>query len=123
MTMYTELLTVAWQTNAHDPAQDGVSRGDLLGRLLEMRALLDGAGTPVDTDGDGHTPTGVDRVANQLSYDVTLMALAATIGIGADPDLFVEPEAERRRLERALEAAGVAVAEMASQCSEGPDAR
>jgi len=123
MTMYTELLAAAWEANADDPSQGNVAPGDLLGRLLELRALIEGTGDPVNADGDGHAAKGMDRVANELSYDVTLMALAASVGIGADPDRFVDPEAERCHLERALEEAGVAVAEKAGRCTDCPDAR
>jgi len=121
--MYTQLLAAAWQADVDGPAPDNASSGDLLGRLLGLRPLIEAGGGPANTDQDGHPGKGGDLVANQLSYDVTLMALAATVGIDAGPDRFAEPVAERRRLERALGEAGVDVAEMASQRADCPDAR
>lgn len=106
--MYTQLLGAAWEEFAGEPTDDGATPGDLLVRLLDLWPVVQPGAKGRGSDGvPGPSSKGVDTVANHLGYDVTLMRLAATIGIEPDPTGFIDPTAGRRRLESALGEAGI----------------
>jgi hypothetical protein len=57
------------------------------------------------------TDWAASALANQVAYDVALIELAHTVGIGCDPDSFDQPELRRSELSRELAARGVQVHE------------
>lgn len=102
--MYGQLLAVALA----DGERDGQSEQDLLRELAHYRVRLMprwGVG------GGGPAVDAASSLAAQIDYDLTLLRLCQLRGIPCAPEGFGRPEPERHRLEKALSAAGVAVAE------------
>jgi|GEM_PF-6666571 len=120
--MYAQLLAAAWEDFLNDPEDDEATPGDLLAQLIELWPMVhperDGKN---DQDGDGHRPKGLGGVATELTYDVTLLRLASTVGIEPQPARFTHPVAERRRLERTLSAAGIDLDALESRANSESD--
>lgn len=96
--MYSELL--GGLCADVDPVQLPTSRDELVVILLQCRRRLNGHG--VD---QGHVMA--EDLALELDHDRMLLRLCSAMGIESDPTRFVNPLAERERLERLLRQAGV----------------
>lgn len=103
MSMYSELLamSVTIDDSAADPALPTEKR--LLDELAAQRDRLE-VEKAISPDRRSDAPT---RVASELQYDRTLLKLCRMHGIDCDVARFRQPARERRRLEQALQAAGV----------------
>jgi hypothetical protein len=98
MSMYSQLLASVLDHGAGDePTPD-----EALGQLILSRSRLAEAAS----SGSESAPVSI-ALADQLSYDVALIALATSIGIRCDVRRFERPEVERNRLEGALQSRGV----------------
>lgn len=98
--MYSELLRMS--LTGEDAAANAPREEQLLEELRERRRRMQ----------DGRLARRVDppsRVADELAYDRTLIKLCRLHSISCDAARFTRPPRERRRLEEALEAAGVDV--------------
>jgi hypothetical protein len=105
MSMYSELL--AMSLSADDAAVVAApGEKQLLEELREHRHRLQGPGTG---DGRSHRADASSHIATELGYDRALIKLCRLHAIPCDPARFTRPSQERRRLEEALEAAGVEV--------------
>ncbi len=118
--MYSQLLTAAWDEFADDPEYDGATSGELLARLLDLRAAVH-PGSDGEQGGDGLGPKGLDTMANELTYDLTLLRLASAVGIPAEPRRFTDPRSERRRLEGELSTSGVNLGELGGRARAESD--
>jgi hypothetical protein len=96
--MYSELL--CGLCSDVDPVQLPPSRDELVVILLQCRRRLHGHG--VDS---GHIMA--EDLALELDHDRMLLRLCTAMGIESDPTRFVNPLAERERLEGLLRRAGV----------------
>jgi hypothetical protein len=98
MSMYSELLGVLCADM--DPVQLPTSRDELVVILLQCRRRLHDHG--VDQE---HLLA--EDLALELDHDRMLLRLCAAMGIESDPTRFVNPLAERARLEALLRRAGL----------------
>jgi len=98
MSMYSELLCGLCADM--DPVELPASRDELVVVLLQCRRRLEG----LDPE-DGHLMA--EDLALELDHDRMLLRLCRALGIESDPSRFVNPLAERDRLERSLRQAGV----------------
>ena len=98
MSMYSELL--AGLCADVDPLPLPVSRDELVVILLQCRRRIAGHGD------DGEHIMAED-LALELDHDRMLLRLCRALGIESDPSRFVNPLAERDRLEQLLRLAGV----------------
>jgi hypothetical protein len=96
--MYSELLSGL--CSDMDPLQLPASRDELVVILLQCRRRLHGHGLD-----QGHVMA--EELALELDHDRMLLRLCAAMGIESDPSRFVNPLAERSRLEALLRSAGV----------------
>lgn len=104
MSIYSELLAISL-TLADDPVEAGASNEKrLLEELTECRDRLDTKGIAAS-----HRLDAPSRIATELQYDRALIKLCLLHEIACDAAAFTRPQHERRRLEEALEAAGVDV--------------
>ena len=98
MSMYSELLCGLCADM--DPLELPVSKEELVVVLLQCRRR------PLD-----HDPVGghllAEDLALELDHDHMLLRLCRGMGIESDPSRFVNPLAERDRLEKQLRLAGV----------------
>jgi hypothetical protein len=101
MSMYSELLCGLCADM--DPVELPTSRDQLVVVLLQCRRRL-----------HSHAADGVDQghimaedLALELDHDRMLLRLCHAMGIESDPSRFVNPLAERERLEGLLRSAGV----------------
>ncbi len=101
MSMYSELLTGLCAEM--DPLQLPASRDELVVILLQCRRRLHGHGL----DGLDHGTVMAEDLALELDHDRMLLRLCAAMRIESDPSRFVNPLAERSRLEALLRSAGV----------------
>jgi hypothetical protein len=100
MNMYSQLLGSALDHRAGDP----LSPGEALSHLVLCRSRFAKAASL--RTGSGWASVAI---ADQLAYDVALIALAKGIGIPWDIRNFDRPEEERTRLEGALRSQGLDV--------------
>lgn len=100
MSMYAQLLTVALASE--DPADGTADTDELVANVARARARLPADPTPAAISGD--VPAAV---ADQLAYDMALIALCRHLGIDCDVGAFNRPEAARSRLEHALTSSGL----------------
>jgi hypothetical protein len=98
MSMYSELLSELCADM--DPVQLPGSRDELVVILLQCRRRLDGHGLD-----QGHVLA--EDLALELDHDRMLIRLCAAMGIESDPTRFVNPLAERSRLDTLLRQRGV----------------
>ena len=105
MSMYSELLAMSLSQEDEASKAAASSEKDLLQELSECRDRLrtDQAIAPA------RRPDAPSRVATELRYDRALIGLCRLQGIPCGAWRFTCPQKERRRLEAALEAAGVDV--------------
>lgn len=103
-TMYGQLLAMA--IASEELADELPGEHELLRRLAQLRDRLALRWAP----GEMATVDAVDSLATHVEYDRALIRLCRLRGIACSPDRFTRPEAERRRLEAALAAAGVPLA-------------
>jgi hypothetical protein len=96
--MYSELLCGLCADM--DPVELPASRDELVVVLLQCRRRLDG----LDQE-EGHLMA--EDLALELDHDRMLLRLCRALEIESDPSCFVNPLAERDRLERLLRQAGV----------------
>jgi len=96
--MYSELLLGLCADV--DPVSLPTSRDELVVILLQCRRRLNGHGA------EGGRIMAED-LALELDHDRMLLRLCAAVGIESDPSRFVNPLAERERLEDLLRAVGV----------------
>jgi hypothetical protein len=94
MSMYTDLLRRALDSNSGDQEQTG---GELLATLLQCRSQLLGGHSALTKPSASLT-----AVAAQLAYDAALVEFARHLGIESAPEAFDPPQVERTRLERAV---------------------
>jgi hypothetical protein len=93
MSMYTDLLRRALDSNSGDQEQTG---GELLATLLQCRSQLANPSPLTKPSGP------VTGVAAQLAYDAALIEFARHLGRESAPEAFDPPQVERTRLERAV---------------------
>jgi hypothetical protein len=98
MSMYSELLCGLCADM--DPLELPVSKDELVVVLLQCRRRLLGH----DPE-EGHIMA--EDLALELDHDRMLLRLCRALGIESDPSRFVNPLAERDRLEKLLRLAGV----------------
>jgi hypothetical protein len=98
MSMYSELLCGLCADM--DPVELPVSRDELVVVLLQCRRRLNGHGLD-----EGHIMA--EDLALELDHDRMLLRLCHAMGIESDPTRFVNPLAERERLEGLLRSAGI----------------
>jgi hypothetical protein len=98
--MYSELL--AGLCADVDPLPLPVSKDELIVILLQSRRRLNEQGG--ESEGD-HIMA--EDLALELDHDRMLLRLCRALGIESDPSQFVNPLAERDRLEKQLRQAGV----------------
>jgi hypothetical protein len=103
MSMYSELLSGLCADM--DPVQLPTSRDELVVILLQCRRRLEGHGR-AHAMAD-HEQVMAEDLALELDHDRMLIRLCAAMGIESDPARFVNPLAERVRLETLLRGAGV----------------
>jgi hypothetical protein len=96
--MYSELLSGL--CDDMDPVQLPTSRDELVVILLQCRRRLHGR-----TVDPSHVMA--EDLALELDHDRMLLRLCAALRIESDPSRFVNPLAERSRLEALLRRAGV----------------
>jgi hypothetical protein len=101
MSMYSELLSGLCADM--DPVQLPTSRDELVVILLQCRRRLHGHRNGLDE----HGQVMAEDLALELDHDRMLLRLCAAMGIESDPTRFVNPLAERARLEPLLRRAGV----------------
>jgi hypothetical protein len=100
MSMYTQLLEAAVEARAmHDNADAIESPFAEASRCRRQLVVAASVGT------DGDRTSAV--LAHQVSYDISLMELARSVGIDCDPNEFDRPEQQRRKLEHALQTRGI----------------
>lgn len=108
MSMYSELLAMSIEKG--EEAVDGdrsLLEARLLHELAEHRSRLRQEHAPGTlVIGEMDTPS---RIAREIDYDLVLIRLCRLHDIACDPASFTRPLVERRRLELALQAAGVDV--------------
>jgi hypothetical protein len=102
MSMYSELLSGLCADV--DPVQLPASRDELVVILLQCRRRLQGHEHGIDHELD-HVMA--EDLALELDHDRMLLRLCAAMEIESDPSRFVNPLAERARLEALLRRAGV----------------
>jgi hypothetical protein len=98
MSMYSELLCGLCADV--DPLELPVSKDELVVVLLQCRRRLLGRHPE-----EGHLMA--EDLALELDHDHMLLRLCLAVGIESDPSRFVNPSAERDRLEEQLRLAGV----------------
>jgi hypothetical protein len=96
--MYSELLCGLCADM--DPVELPASRDELVVVLLQCRRRLNGHGLD-----EGHIMA--EDLALELDHDRMLLRLCHAMGIESDPTRFVNPLAERERLEGLLRSAGI----------------
>jgi hypothetical protein len=96
--MYSELLCGLCADM--DPVELPASRDELVVVLLQCRRRLNGHGLD-----EGHIMA--EDLALELDHDRMLLRLCHAMGIDSDPTRFVNPLAERERLEGLLRSAGI----------------
>ncbi len=102
--MYSELLAMSLAFVDASTTQRANERR-LLGQLATHQELRDTRRSSVTSQAVGASA----RIATELEYDNALVRLCRLHGIPYDVARFTRPLSERRRLEEALEAAGVKV--------------
>jgi hypothetical protein len=102
MSMYVQFLEAALEAGA-DSAPTTTSAA--LAELRRCRRVLD---TATNTHVGGQDTSAA--LADQLAYDVALMATARSVAITCDTRDFDRPQLQREELEQALEAKGVQLA-------------
>jgi hypothetical protein len=102
--MYSELLSGLCADM--DPVQLPTSRDELVVILLQCRRRLQGHEHDHGQELD-HGHVMAEDLALELDHDRMLLRLCAAMGIESDPTRFVNPLAERARLEALLRRAGV----------------
>lgn len=100
MSMYAQLLAVALASDDH--AERTADTDELVAKVARARCRLPADPTPAAVSGD--VPAAV---ADQLAYDMALIALCRHLGIDCDVGAFNRPDAARSRLERALTSSGL----------------
>jgi hypothetical protein len=98
MSMYSELLCGLCADM--DPVELPTSRDQLVVVLLQCRRRLHRHGADQD-----HVMA--EDLALELDHDRMLLRLCHAMGIDSDPSRFVNPLAERERLESLLRSAGI----------------
>jgi hypothetical protein len=98
MSMYSELLSVLCVDG--DPVELPDSHEDLVVILQQCRHRLNDRSTD-----EGRVMA--ENLALELDHDRMLLRLCSAMGIDNDPALFVNPIAERRRLEEQLRNCGI----------------
>jgi hypothetical protein len=96
--MYSELLSVLCVDG--DLVELPDSQEDLVVILLQCRQRLQD-----HSANDGRVLA--ENLALELDHDRMLLRLCSTMGIANDPERFVNPIAERRRLEELLRQGGI----------------
>jgi hypothetical protein len=99
MSMYSELLCGLCADV--DPVELPNSRQELVVILLQCRRRLNGHGALDDTH------VMAEDLALELDHDRMLLRLCTAMGIESDPSRFVNPLAERGRLEGLLRRSGI----------------
>jgi hypothetical protein len=100
--MYTQLLDAALEARATSTSGDSDALESLFAEALRCRRQLVAAAS-AGTDGDRTSAV----LAHQVSYDISLMDLARSVGIVCNPNEFDRPEQQRRKLEQTLESRGI----------------
>ena len=98
--MFTQLLEAALKARATSADTDDI--GSAFAEVLRCRRQLAVAAS-AGTDGD--RTSGV--LAHQVSYDISLMELAHSLGIDCGPNEFERPEQQRHKLENTLQTRGI----------------
>lgn len=105
--MYQRLLGLALDETSDG---DGLTSSEALGQLLSCRRQLRHEDDNSDgrDDSTGGTASGLGE---ELAYDLALLRLARMLGIPVDVRAFGQPNVARSRLEQAVEAYGIRLAE------------
>jgi len=102
MSIYSELLASA--EGQRTPEEDGPVVGDaVLSQVLACRSQIDGRPPGVGDD------QLIGDLADNIAYDLALVSLCRSRGIGVDLARFDRPLVERRRLEEELKRLGLDV--------------
>lgn len=104
MSMYSELLAASYERMELDDQR--AREEHLLEELNECRARLAGSAGEGVSD-EAAQPDAFGGIAREIDYDLALIRICRLHGIDSRPALFTRPLEERRRLEQALEAAGI----------------
>jgi len=103
MSMYSELLAMSLGVADGEVEAGASSEKHLLDELAECRNRLEAdAGSTAP-----RRPDAPSRIATELQYDRALIRLCRMHAIACDVAAFTRPHSERRRLEEALDSAGV----------------
>jgi hypothetical protein len=105
MAMYAQLIEAALERVG--PSEEALSIGDVLSELIRCKNGLDSS-----RRNDSSAGWSLPAVANEIAYDVVLIALARQFGIKCDPRAFDRPREERARLEDAVAARGLVLHEL-----------
>ncbi len=105
MSMYSELLAMSLSQEDETSEADASSEKRFLEQLSECRDRL----RADQSIASARRPDAPSRVATELRYDRALIGLCSLHEIPCGAWRFTCPQEERRRLEEALEAAGVDV--------------
>jgi len=96
--MYSELLSDLWLSTV--PDEIPASKEDLVADLQQCRLRLNHRAAV-------QKHLVAEDLARELDHDRILLTLCAAMSIDHDPARFVDPIAERRRLEELLRSHGV----------------
>jgi hypothetical protein len=110
MSMYARILDTVMEGRTRPDS--GPTTGEALSNLVRCRARLHSV-APCGRRADWATTA----LADQLAYDVALIALAGCVGIACTPGAFERPEVGRAELNQALAARGVDLDELEATSS------
>lgn len=104
MSMYSELLAMSLTMDDDVVVTGPPTEKRLLDELAAQRGRLHADRATASIPPPSDAPS---RIATEIQYDRTLIKLCHLHAIPCDVARFTRPSCERRRLEEALEAAGV----------------
>ncbi len=105
MSMYQRFLGLALDESSD--VDDGLTAGEAVADVLLCRRQLH-----VRDDGPDGSSGIASALGEELDYDIALLRLARLLGIQVDLQAFDRPQAERTRLEEAIEAHGIRLDEL-----------
>ena len=105
MSMYQRFLGLALDETSN--VDDGRSAGEAVAQVLLCRRQLHGR-----DDGTDESSGIASALGEELDYDIALLRLARLLGIQVDVQAFDRPQAERTRLEQAIEIHGIRLSDL-----------